>query len=650
MAEKQRRSVDPATEQALELAAQREIETVWDRWQAMQPQCGFGALGICCRICTMGPCRIDPFGKGPAAGVCGATADTIAARNLARMIASGVAAHSDHGRDVAHTMLLMAKGEAKDYRIKHERKLREVAEYFGVAGAQTERPQELALAVAEAAYRQFGQQEGELLPLRRAPEKRQALWRKLGLWPRGIDREVVEIMHRTHMGVDNDYRNIVMAGIRAALADGWGGSMIGTDLQDIMLGCPTPVRAKVNLGVLAEDKVNIVIHGHEPLLSEMIVEASRDPELVKYAEANGARGIQLSGICCTANEVLMRQGVPSAGNFLQQEIAITTGAVEAMIVDVQCLMPSLDQVARCFHTKLITTSPKARMPGVEHVEFDERRALDIAKHVVRIAIENFPNRKPELVKIPAETMDLVAGFTAEYVFEMLGGRFRPSYRPLNDAIIAGRIRGVAGVVGCCNPNVLHESCHLGMVTELLRNDVLVVQTGCSAVSCAKYGLLQPESAFEYAGKGLREVCEAVGMPPVLHIGSCVDNSRILIACTEMVREGGLGEDLSDLPVAGAAPEWMSEKAVAIGMYVVGSGIFTVFGKPLPVLGSKALTDFLCGPELEDLVGARWAFEEDPIKAANLMMDHIDRKRAALKLRPMMYPSERDKQPVAAAAT
>jgi len=648
MAEKQQRSIDPATQRTLELAAERDIDTVWDRYEAMQPQCGFGKLGVCCRVCNMGPCRIDPFGEGATAGVCGASADTIAARNLARMIASGTAAHSDHGRDVAHTMLLMARGEAPDYQIKHERKLRDVAGYFGIEGAATKEPKKLALEVAEAAYSEFGQQEGEIRLMRRAPKKRQDLWRKLGLWPRGVDREVVEIMHRTHMGVDNDYHNIILGGMRTALADGWGGSMIGTELQDIMLGCPTPIRAKVNLGVLGEDKVNIVVHGHEPLLSDMLVEASRDPEILKFAESKGAKGIQLSGICCTANEVLMRQGIPSAGNFLQQELAIATGAVEAMVVDVQCLMPSLDEVAGCFHTKLITTSPKAKFPGVEHIEFEERRALDVAKEILRVAIENYPNRKQDLVNIPQDAMDLVAGFTAEYVFEMLGGRFRPSYRPLNDAIIAGRIRGVAGVVGCCNPNVLHDSCHIGMVKELLRNDVLIVQTGCSAVACAKHGLLTPEAAFEYAGKGLQEVCEAVGMPPVLHVGSCVDNSRILIACCQMVAEGGLGEDLSDLPVAGAAPEWMSEKAVAIGMYVVGSGIFTVFGTPLPVMGSKALTDFLCGDEMEDLVGARWAFEVDPIKAASLMMDHIDKKRAALKLRPMMYPSPRDAKEAVAA--
>ena len=412
--------------------------------------------------------------------------------------------------------------------------------------------------------------------------------------------------------------------------------MIGTDLQDVMLGSPVPIRAKVNLGVLSEDKVNVVVHGHEPILSEMIVEASRDPELLKLAEEKGAKGIQLAGICCTANEILMRQGIPSAGHFLQQELAIATGAVEAMVVDVQCLMPSLPEVAKCFHTQIITTSPKGRMPGVKHIEFDEERALDVAREIVRTAVENFPNRDQRTVAIPKDTMDLVAGFTAEYVFTLLGGRFRPSYRPLNNGIIEGRLRGVAGVVGCCNPNFQPvDFGHVALVKELIRNDVLVVQTGCSAIACAKEGLLAPEAAMRYAGKGLREICEAVGIPPVLHVGSCVDNSRILIACCEMLREGGLGEDISDLPVAGAAPEWMSEKAVSIGMYVVGSGLFTVIGTPLPVLGSQAVTDYLT-KEMEQEFGATWAFEKDPLEMARLMIARIDSKRASLKLRPMMY--------------
>ncbi|UCC68824.1 MAG: anaerobic carbon-monoxide dehydrogenase catalytic subunit [Armatimonadota bacterium] len=644
MGDNEKRMRDEASQEALGAAEARGVVTALDRYESQQPQCRFGKQGICCRLCSMGPCRAITTAKGEKIGVCGATADTIVARNLLRMIAGGAAAHSDHGRDVAHTFLLMARGEAKDYGVKDEVKLRQMAAEYGVE-TEGRSSQEIALSLAETALAEFGQQEGELKLAARAPERRQEVWRKLKVMPRGIDREIVECMHRTHMGVDMDYRNILRHGVRTALSDGWGGSMIATDLQDVMLGSPLPIRAKVNLGVLSEEKVNIVVHGHEPILSEMIVEASREPELLKLAEERGAKGIQLSGICCTANEVLMRQGIPSAGTFLQQELAIATGAVEAMVVDVQCLMPSLPEAARCFHTELITTSPKARMPGVRHIEFDEAEGFDVAREIVRAAIEKFPERDKETVNIPKHTMDLVAGFTAEYVFRMLGGSFRPSYRPLNNGIIEGRLRGVAGVVGCCNPNMQPvDYGHVEMVKELIRNDVLVVQTGCSAIACAKEGLLAPEAAFQYAGRGLQEICEAVGIPPVLHVGSCVDNSRILAACCEMVKEGGLGEDISELPVAGAAPEWMSEKAVSIGMYVVGSGIFTVFGTPLPVEGSPAVNEYLTKGMAAEL-GATWAFEKDPIAAAQMMIEHMNEKRTALNLRPMMY-EERE----AAAAT
>jgi len=630
-----KRMRDSASEQVAEQAAAVGMLTALDRYEDQQPGCRFGRDGVCCRICNMGPCRVITTAKGTKLGVCGANADTVTARNLVRIIAAGTAAHSDHGRDVAHAFLMMARGEAKDYRIKDPVKLRRVAPEYGV-DANGKSPEQIAAAVAEKALSQFGQQEGELMLLGRAPQRRQQLWRRLGVSPRGIDREIVECMHRTTMGVDAEYRNLLLHGVRTALADGWGGSMIATDLQDIMLGSPLPIRARVNLGVLSKDKVNIVVHGHEPILSDMIVEASRDPEMVKLAQQHGALGIQLSGICCTANEVLMRRGIPSAGHFLQQELAIATGAVEAMVVDVQCLMPSLPEAAKCFHTELITTSPKGRMPGVRHIEFDEKRAMDVAREIVAAGIEKFPQRNRETASIPENTMDLVAGFTADYVFQMLGGRFRPSYRPLNNGIIEGRLRGVAGVVGCCNPNFQPvDAGHVEMVKELIRNDVLVVQTGCSAIACAKEGLLVPEAAARYAGRGLQEICETVGIPPVLHVGSCVDNSRILMACCEMLKEGGLGEDISDLPVAGAAPEWMSEKAVAIGMYVVGSGIFTVFGTPLPVRGSAAVYDYVTRGMADDF-GATWAFEKDPAAAARLMIEHMNEKRAGLKLRPMMY--------------
>jgi carbon-monoxide dehydrogenase catalytic subunit len=626
--------MDPASRQLVRRAKDIGLELVWDRYQAQQPQCGFGSLGLCCTVCNLGPCRIDPFDQGPKKGVCGATADIIAARNLLRAAAAGSACHSDHGRHMAHALKLAAEGKASAYQINNVEKLRKVALEFGVS-IDGKTKEKISLELAEKMLAEFGRQEGDILLVGRAPRKQQETWKKHGITPRGIDREVVEALAKTHMGVDNDHVNLLKSVMRVGLADGWGGSMIATDVSDILFGAPEPIRGRVNLGVLKEDEVNIVLHGHVPLLSEVIVAAAREPEIVAFAREKGAKGVNLAGICCTANEILMRKGIPVAGSFLQQELALATGVVDAMIVDVQCIMPSLGQIASCFHTKLISTDPRARFPWMEHIELVEEDALPIARKIVRLAVENFPNRNGGRTLIPKETMDLVAGFTTENVFYNLGGRFRATYRPLNDAIIAGRIRGVAGVVGCDNPKNKSGGSHVEMVKELIKHDVLVVQTGCSAIACAKAGLLKPEAAMEFAGRGLREVCEAVGIPPVLHTGSCVDNSRILTACVEMVREGGIGNGIDELPVAGAAPEWYSEKAIAIGWYVVASGIYTVFGTPLRVKGSPVVDKFVT-EELEAMVGATWAFESDPIKGAHLMIDHINKKREALKLGPMMY--------------
>ncbi len=630
----EKRTVDRASQQMLKRAEKKNILTAWDRLEIMQPQCGFGQLGICCRNCSMGPCRIDPFAEEEQTGVCGASADTIVARNFIRMIAGGAAAHSDHGRDITHALMLAAQGKADAYGIKDEIKLKALACEYGVKINGREK-NEIAEELTEKIFADFGRQHGEIKTPLRAPEKRVKLWKELGVIPRGIDREIVETMHRTHIGVDNDYKNILMHGFRTALSDGWGGSMFATDLSDVLFHTPDPILARSNLGTLSLDEVNVVVHGHEPTLSDVVVDAVRDPEIVELAKKKGAKGINLVGMCCTANEILMRHGIPVAGNFLQQELAILTGAVDLMMVDVQCIMPALASVATAFHTKLVTTSPKNKAPGVTHIEFKEEKAYEIAKRIIKMAIENFPNRNGNDIQIPDENEDLVAGFSAENVYNFLGGTYRATYRPLNDAIIQGRVRGLAGVVGCNNPKIKHNFGHIEMSKELIKNDVLVAVTGCTAIADAEAGLLKPEAAFEYAGKGLQEICETVGIPPILHVGSCVDNSRILMTLTNVVLEGGLGEDISDLPAAGAAPEWMSEKAVSIASYFVASGVFTVLGVPFPILGSKNVTDFLCG-DIENILGAKFAFEADPIKAAHIMIEHIDKKRKALKLKPLMY--------------
>ncbi len=615
------KSVDDAACQMLGVC-EGVIETSFDRAAAIVP-CPIGAKSSCCKHCAMGPCRL--VGK-TTKGVCGATRATVAARNFARSVAAGAAAHSDHGRGMAFALLAVASGDAKSFRLRDEVKLHEVAGYLNIK-VEGRSSNEIARDVAEKALAQFGQQTGELAYLSRATQKRQEIWHQEKIAPRGIDREVVEVMHRTHMGTDQDAENLMDAALRASMTDGWGGSMLATDISDILFGTPAPLKSDVNLGVLADDEVNIVVHGHDPILSEMIVAASTDPELLDYAKSKGANGINLAGICCTANEILMRHGIPPAGNFLSQELVIATGAVEAMVVDVQCIMQALADVASNFHTKLITTSSKAKIEGAEHYEFDEEHAYDDAKTILRKAIDNYPNRGKTV--IPHVQEQLVAGFSHEYLRYMQGGFHRGSFRPLNDAIAAGRIRGLAAVVGCNNARVTHDAPITQVVRELIKNNVLVAVTGCAATGAAKFGYLRPEF-MEEAGAGLREVCEAIGIPPVLHVGSCVDNSRLLTILTECATEGGLGEDISDLPAVGICPEYMSEKALSIGCYCAASGAYVLFGLPSPVLGSEDVMDIMLEGWMKRF-GGGIEFEPDIDMLISKALAHIDRKRDELGL-------------------
>ncbi|MDA8099395.1 MAG: anaerobic carbon-monoxide dehydrogenase catalytic subunit [Nitrospiraceae bacterium] len=634
------RSVDPAAQVLLKVAGEKNIKTSFDRADKLKP-CPIGHQGACCKMCHMGPCRL--VGKEEEAeGVCGATLPVVTARNFARMVAAGTAAHSDHARDLANTLLAVGRGEAKDFQVKDVRKLNRVAGYLGI-NVEGKSVNKVAEEVALKFLEQFGQQRGELAYLGRAPKKRQEIWKKLGIAPRAIDRECVEMLHRTTMGVDQEMNNIMLGAMRASLADGWGGSMMGTDISDILFGTPKPVRSNASLDVFMQDHVNLVVHGHEPSFAEMLVIASEDPEIVAYAKSKGAKGVKLVGMCCTANEILIRHGIATAGGFLQQELGILTGMVEAMVVDVQCIMPAIGELSKQYHTKVITTTPKGKMKDAIHIEYDEHHALDLAKKVVRLAIDNFPNRNKEKVT-PANVRpaDMIAGFSHEYIEYMQGGQFRGSFRPLNDAIIAGRIRGVVGIAGCNNPRITQDSLHNFLSRELIKNDVLVVQTGCSAMASAKAGYMTPENALENAGQGLREVCEAIGIPPILHMGSCVDNSRILTVATAIAEEGGLGDDIGGLPAVGIAPEWMSEKAIAIGTYLVASGVPTIFGAGSPVSASKSLKDLMENKWWE-MVNAGFYFEEDPGKILELTLKLIDAAREKLKIRkyePGRFGTER----------
>ncbi len=630
--ETQRISIDPTTIEMLAKARDDGTETVFDRAEALK-QCPIGSTGACCKNCSMGPCRLT--GKNER-GLCGATRATVAARNLIRDVAAGASAHSDHGRDMAMTLLAACEGHAPDYKIKDPQKLMAVAGFLGVE-TEGKELNELGKDVALATLDNFSSTKKEVDYVKRAPAKRQEVWRNLGIAPRGVDREIVEVLHRTHVGNDQDAEHLLNHGMRCALGDGWGGSMLATDISDILFGTPGPVATRANFGVLSETEVNIIIHGHEPTLSELIVQAARDPQMLEYAKSKGATGINLAGMCCTANEILMRQGVPVLGNYLSQELAIITGAVEAMVVDIQCIMQGLVAASGPYHTKVITTSPKAHITGADRIQFDEHRAMENAKEIVRMGIDNFPNRKK--TQIPNYVDNLVAGFSHEYINYMLGGSFRQSLRPLIDNIANGRIRGAAGVVGCNNARLPHDENQTYIVKEMIKNDIIVATTGCNAIADAKAGLLTPE-VMEMCGPGLKEICQTIGIPPVLHMGSCVDNSRILTLLAQVATEGGLGEDISDLPAVGFAPEWMSEKAVSIGQYVVASGVTTWMIGKHPYDNSPEVVELIT-EGFKQKVGAAYYFEPDAVKAVQDAIALIDQKRAALKLEP--YDPERYKK-------
>ncbi len=631
------RTADPAAQQMLIRADELGISTAFSRSEDMVP-CNIGGAGMCCKICGMGPCRLTKDGQ---TGVCGATIDTIQARNLIRAIAAGAAAHSDHGRDMAFTLKAVANGEAEGYMIRDVAKLRTIAQLYDIP-IDKRSPSEIANDLADLYISQFGQQKGEVVVTKRATKKRIQLWRDTGVMPRGVDREIVECLHRTHIGDDQEPEHILQHAVRTAISDGWGGSLIATDISDILFGTPAPILGQANLGVLKDDYVNVVVHGHEPTLSQMVVAASQDPEIIEYARAAGAQGVNLSGICCTANEILMRQGIPAAGNFLHQELAILTGSVEAMVVDVQCIMQALVDLASNFHTQIITTSPKVRIKGATHIEFDEHKALTIAKQILSTAIDNYKNRGK--THIPQIKEDLIPGFSHEYINYMLGGSYRSSFRPLNDAIMSGRIRGVAAIVGCNNPRSKQDWLHTHVTEELLKQDVLVVETGCGAIASAKLGFLLGEAGLDKVGPGLREICETVGIPPVLHMGSCVDNSRILTVLTQMAETGGLGDDVDQIPAVGLAPEWMSEKALSIGTYCMATGAYVIFGGSSPISGmpdrvsdSEIVSKYLI-EGWEKLYGGKMEFIADTDEMIRKTLEHIDQKRAALGL-PVYDPGK-----------
>ena len=573
----------------------------------------------------MGPCRITK--KAPR-GICGCDAHGIAGRNFLRFTAGGAATHSDHGREICHTLHTVSSDG--NYKVKDPEKLLRIAKEWGV---ETEGKDiyDLAHEMSELALLEYGKPFGVQRWLSRAPEHTRKLWHEAGIEPRAIDREVSTAMHMTHMGNSSKPEALVRQSLRSGMSDGWGGSMCGTEFSDVMFGTPKPVDTEANLGVMKEDEVNIIVHGHDPSLSEMICEYAEDPEMIKLAKSLGANGINVAGVCCTSNEVAMRRGIPMAGNFLQQENVVLTGACEAIVVDVQCIFPALGPLSKCFHTKFITTSEIAQMPDSDFILFQAESAGENAKRIVRTAVENFANRKKELVHNPQLKQKATVGYSVEAIVKTLDGVTNSQIdvtgttKPLVDCIRSGVIRGAVAMVGCNNPRVRPDSAHIELMKKLIKNDIIVVLSGCSAQAAARAGLMD-KRAKELCGDGLKRVCELADIPPVLHMGSCVDISRMMVLASELAKDSGW--NISQIPLLGCAPEWMSEKAVSIGNYVVATGIDTYLGVEPQVTGSDQMVYWLT-EGIRDWVEAAYTVETDIEKLGDEMIARIEEKRAAL---------------------
>ncbi len=617
-------------------AEDEQIDLVWDRYEKMKPLCGFGEKGICCRICMKGPCRIDPFGDGPQEGICGANADTIVARNLIRMIASGTSAHSLHGKEIAKTLLKVGRKTSETYSIKDEAKLKTVAGKIGIT-TENKDIYQIAEEVAYKSLQDYGRIEEDACSWLRntvTPMRMEKL-QNLGIAPNNIESSVTDIMSRTHVGTDADPVNLLLAGLRCSIAD-YTGMQISTNLSDVLFGTPEPVISEANLSVIKEDAVNIAVHGHNPLLSEIIVDVV--DEMQKEAIDAGAKeGINIVGVCCTGNEVLLRRGIPLASNYLSQELTILTGALDAMVVDVQCIMPSVSKIADCYQTKLFTTMPDAKIPGAEHLELHDADARDNAKNIVRQSIEAFKRRDTSKILIPKEKNKVIAGFSPESIVNLLGkiDQEKP-LRPIIDNIVNGNIRGIVLFAGCNNVKITQDHNYITMAKELLANDILILATGCGAGAFAQNSMMNSQATTDYAGENLKSVLTLLGheagleapLPPVLHMGSCVDNSRGVDLAVSLANE--LGVDLNQLPLAASAPELMSEKAIAIGTWVTGLGIPAHIGLMPPVDGSPLVAGVLTSG-LKDITDGYFIVEPDPTEAATKLIEVIEKKRAALNI-------------------
>ena len=612
---------DPAVREMILRQNQLGFDTTFDRFDSQQPQCGFGMAGICCKICNMGPCKITS--KSPK-GVCGADADLIVARNLLRSAAAGAAQHGMHGREVILSLKWAAEGKL-DLPILGQQKIKDTAKAFGI---KTERrsikkiASELADVLLEDMSRTVPGDYKIIEAL--GSEERKKVWKELDILPISAYHEVFEAYHKTGVGTDGDWKSIMQQFLRCGLAFTYSGVVSTSIATDGLFGVGDRVTSKVNIGALKKGYVNIAVHGHLPTLVSEIVRVGQEEKFINLAKEAGAKGIRFYGICCSGLSAMYRYaGVIPLSNAVSAELVLGTGALDLWIADVQDVFPSIMEVAKCFRTTVVTTSESARLPGAERFEYDHHHSnigetRELAEKIVLRGIESFKDRQGIPVYIPPYEVDAEVGFSPEYVHKHYG-----SMKPLYEAVKEGKILGIVNIVGCNNPKVVYEKCVIDVANALLRNNILILTNGCASFPLMKMGYCNV-SGQEHAGESLKEFLG--DLPPVWHVGECIDNTKSSGIFAGVAGEAG--KPLYEMPFAFSSPEWSNEKGIDAALGFRLMGINSYHCVEAQIHGSKNVIEFL-KEGTKELLGSVMVVDTNPDSLGEKIVADIIEKRKAL---------------------
>ena len=612
---------DPAVREMILRQNQLGFDTTFDRFDSQQPQCGFGMAGICCKICNMGPCKITS--KSPK-GVCGADADLIVARNLLRSAAAGAAQHGMHGREVILSLKWAAEGKL-DLPILGQQKIKDTAKAFGI---KTERrsikkiASELADILLEDMSRTVPGDYKIIEAL--GSEERKKVWKELDILPISAYHEVFEAYHKTGVGTDGDWKSIMQQFLRCGLAFTYSGVVSTSIATDGLFGVGDRVTSKVNIGALKKGYVNIAVHGHLPTLVSEIVRVGQEEKFINLAKEAGAKGIRFYGICCSGLSAMYRYaGVIPLSNAVSAELVLGTGALDLWIADVQDVFPSIMEVAKCFRTTVVTTSESARLPGAERFEYDHHHSnigetRELAEKIVLRGIESFKDRQGIPVYIPPYEVDAEVGFSPEYVHKHYG-----SMKPLYEAVKEGKILGIVNIVGCNNPKVVYEKCVIDVANALLRNNILILTNGCASFPLMKMGYCNV-SGQEHAGESLKEFLG--DLPPVWHVGECIDNTKSSGIFAGVAGEAG--KPLYEMPFAFSSPEWSNEKGIDAALGFRLMGINSYHCVEAQIHGSKNVIEFL-KEGTKEMLGSVMVVDTNPDSLGEKIVADIIEKRKAL---------------------